>query len=159
VNYTFTKAMQGLFESLREGPVKAVSPFGITHGLKMNWIYELPVGNGKSLLPSAHGALQAVVGGWAINGTGRVQSGDPFSLGNVRLVGMTRNELQSAVGMNFNDGAKIAYYLPQDIIQNTIKAFNTSATSANGYGSLGAPSGRYIAPANGAGCIEAFPGQ
>src|SRR5262249_48543244 len=75
------------------------------------------------------------------------------------LVGMTRRQLQDAVGMNFNDGAKIAYFLPQDIIQNTIKAFNTSATSAGGYGSLGAPGGRYIAPANSPGCIEAFPGQ
>ncbi len=159
VNYTFTKAMQGLFETLREGPVKAVSPNGITHGLKMNWIYELPIGNGKPLLGNAHGVLQQIVGGWAIDGTGRVQSGDPFSLGNVRLIGMTRNQLQSAVGMNFNDGAKIAYFLPQDIIQNTIKAFNTSATSANGYGSQGAPTGRYIAPASYPGCVEAFTGQ
>ena len=31
--------------------------------------------------------------------------------------------------------------------------------SATSYGSLGAPSGRYIAPANSAGCIEAFTGQ
>jgi hypothetical protein len=159
VNYTFTKAMQGLFETLREGPVKAVSPFGITHGLKMNWIYELPIGHGQALLGSAHGVLDKIVGGWAIDGTGRVQSGTPLSLGNVRLVGMTRSELQAAIGMNFNDGAKLAYFLPQDIIQNTIKAFNTSATSTNGYGSLGAPTGRYIAPANGPGCIEVFTGQ
>jgi hypothetical protein len=159
VNYTFTKAMQGLFESLREGPVKAVSPFGITHGLKMNWVYELPIGRGRALLASAHGAMDKIVGGWEIHGTGRVQSGTPFSLGDVNLVGMTRNQLQDAVGMNFNDGAKIAYFLPQDIIQNTIRAFNTSATSANGYGTLGAPTGRYIAPANSPGCIEAFTGQ
>ncbi len=159
VNYTFTKAMQGTFQTLREGPVKTVSTFGITHGLKMNWIYELPVGKGKALLGNAHGVMQQVLGGWAIDGTGRVQSGDPFTLGDVTLVGMTRNQLQDAVGMNFNDGAKIAYFLPQDIIQNTIKAFNTSATSANGYGSLGAPTGRYIAPANRPGCIEAFSGQ
>ncbi len=159
LNYTFTRAMQGLFETLREGPVKAVSPFGITHALKMNWIYELPIGNGKPILGNAHGVLQQVVGGWAIDGTGRVQSGDPFSLGNVRLVGMTRSQLQDAVGMNFNDGAKFAYFLPQDIIQNTIKAFNTSATAASGYGSAGAPTGRYIAPANYPGCIEAFTGQ
>ena len=159
VNYTFARAMQGLFETLREGPVKAVSPLGITHGLKMNWIYELPVGAGKPLLRNAHGAMQQILGGWAINGTGRVQSGDPFAMGNVRLVGMTRQDLQNAVGMNFNDGARIAYFLPQDIIQNTIKAFNTSATTASGYGSLGAPAGRYIAPANGPGCIETFTGQ
>src|SRR5215475_9221314 len=72
---------------------------------------------------------------------------------------MTRNELQNAVGMRFNDGAKIAYYLPQDIVDNTIRAYNTSATSANGYGSLGAPSGRYVAPAGAPGCVEAYTGQ
>jgi hypothetical protein len=44
--------------------------------------------------------------------------------------------------------------LPQDIIDETIKAFSVSATSATGYGSAGPPSGRYIAPANGPDCIE-----
>ncbi|HEX3879728.1 MAG TPA: hypothetical protein VHW24_22245, partial [Bryobacteraceae bacterium] len=52
-----------------------------------------------------------------------------------------------------------AYYLPQDIIDNTIRANNVSATTANGYGSLGAPTGRYIAPANNPGCIEVYAGQ
>src|SRR5260370_19882672 len=61
--------------------------------------------------------------------------------------------------MRFNAGAKIAYYLPQDIVDNTSHASNTSAPSPTGYGSLGAPSGRYIAPASSAGCIEAFTGQ
>jgi len=146
VNYTFSKGETSIFTSLRAPLSKGVSPLNITHGLKMTWIYELPFGHGQALLGNAHGVLNAIVGGWQIDGTGRVQSGSPFSIGNVRLVGMTRNDLQSALGMRFNDGAKIAYYLPQDIIDNTIKANNVSATSANGYGSLGAPTGRYIAP-------------
>ena len=159
VNYTLAKGMTSVFTSLRAPLSKAMSPITITHGLKGNWIYELPFGKGKHLLGSAHGALDKIVGGWSINGTGRVQSGSPFSMGNVRLVGMTRNELQSAIGMRFNDGAKIAYFLPQDIIDNTIRAFNTSATSASGYGSQGAPSGRYIAPASAGSCIEVYNGQ
>ena len=125
----------------------------------MNWIYELPFGHGK---PCSATRTARSIRSWAagrINGTGRVQSGSPFSMGNVRLVGMTRNELQSAVGMRFNDGAKIAYFLPQDIIDNTIRAFNTSATSATGYGSAGAPTGRYIAPASAGNCIEVYAGQ
>ena len=48
--------------------------------------------------------------------------------------------------------------LPQDIIENTIRAFNVQATSATGYGTLGAPTGRYIAPANGPDCIESIAG-
>src|SRR5262249_4668933 len=39
-------------------------------------------------------------------------------------------------------------------IENTVKAFNVSATSPTGYSNLGAPSGRYIAPANGPDCVE-----
>ena len=48
--------------------------------------------------------------------------------------------------------------LPQDIIDNTVKAFSVSATSATGYGAQGAPSGRYFAPANGPDCIEVAAG-
>jgi len=158
-NYTFSKGMTSIFSSLRAPLTKALSPLNITHALKANWIYELPFGKGQMLLGGAHGALDRIVSGWSIDGTGRVQSGSPFSMGNVRLVGITRKDLQSAVGMRFNDGAKLAYYLPQDIIDNTIRAFNTSATSTNGYGSNGAPSGRYIAPANNPGCIEVYSGQ
>jgi len=119
----------------------------------------LPFGHGKPMLSNTHGIVDRLIGGWALDGTGRVQSGSPFSMGNVRLVGLTRNELQQSVGMRFNDGAKIAYYLPQDVIDNTIKAFNTSATSTSGYGSLGAPAGRYIAPASAGSCIEVYAGQ
>lgn len=45
------------------------------------------------------------------------------------------------------------------IVDNTIKAFNASATSANGYGTLGAPTGRYLAPANSPSCLQVFNGQ
>jgi hypothetical protein len=44
--------------------------------------------------------------------------------------------------------------LPQDVIDNTIKAFSVSATSATGYSTQGVPTGRYFAPANGPDCIE-----
>jgi hypothetical protein len=46
------------------------------------------------------------------------------------------------------------YMLPQAVIDESVKAFNVSATSATGYGALGPPSGRYFAPANGPACIE-----
>ena len=35
-----------------------------------------------------------------------------------------------------------------------MRAFDVSATSPTGYGAGGAPTGRYLAPANGADCIE-----
>jgi hypothetical protein len=48
----------------------------------------------------------------------------------------------------------IVYAWPQEIIDETIKAYSTNPTSLTGYGSLGPPSGRYFAPANNPDCIE-----
>ena len=135
---------------------QAVSVNAITHAFKINWIYELPFGRGKMLMGGANRAMDALVGGWAIYGTGRVQTGSPVNFGNVRLVGMTRSELQDAIGPRKT--GSVVYYLPQDIIDNTIRANNFDPTSASGYGALGAPSGRYIAPANSASCIELYSG-
>jgi hypothetical protein len=56
-------------------------------------------------------------------------------------------------------GGSFVYYLPQDVIDNTIKGNNFSATSATGYSAQGMPSGRYIAPANSTDCIEVYSGQ
>ena len=39
-----------------------------------------------------------------------------------------------------------------------MRAFAVSATSPTGYGALGAPTGRYLGPANGPDCIETAPG-
>ena len=52
------------------------------------------------------------------------------------------------------DGNQRVWMLPQDVIDNTVKAFSVSATSASGYGTQGPPTGRYFAPANGPDCVE-----
>ena len=88
-----------------------------------------------------------------------MQSGSILNFGNVRVVGMSIDELQDAFKIRIDPATKIVYTLPQDIIDNTIKAFSTSATSATGYGALGAPTGRYLAPANGPDCIQAVRGD
>lgn len=138
---------------------KTLSPFGITHAFKADWIYELPFGRGKWLAGAAGPWLDRLVGGWAWNGTARIQSGSPNDFGNVQLVGMTRNDLQKAMKIRFDDAKKIVYFLPQDIIDNTIRAFGVSATSATGYGASGPPTGPHIAPASGANCAETFAAQ
>ena len=100
-----------------------------------------------------------LVGGWEFYGSGRVQSGQLFDFGNVDLVGMTMKELREEFKLRFDDKAGIVYILPQDIIDNTIRAFNASATSATGFSNLGVPTGRYLAPASKANCIQVFSGQ
>ena len=76
-----------------------------------------------------------------MNGTVRIQSGTPFGLGNVQLVGMSRQELQDSIAIRHGanaGGTPVVFYLPPDVIANTIAAFNGTF----------APTGRYIAPAN-----------
>jgi hypothetical protein len=133
------------------------APQDITHSFKANWIYELPFGRGRWLMSDANGWSDHLVGGWEWHGTARIQSGRPFALGNVQLVGMDVKELQQAVDARRQPNRTVTF-LPDDIILNTRRAFSVSATGA-GFGSLGTPTGRYIAPANSNGCLEAFPGQ
>jgi hypothetical protein len=56
-------------------------------------------------------------------------------------------------------GDTLVFSMPQDIIDNTRRAFNTSPTSPDGYGSEGPPTGRYLAPASTPGCIYLYFGD
>jgi hypothetical protein len=44
------------------------------HDVRWNWIADLPFGKGKSFGHNAHGALDAVIGGWQVAGLGRLFS-------------------------------------------------------------------------------------
>jgi hypothetical protein len=125
----------------------------VTHGLKATGVYDLPFGRERRFASNAGPVLDRIVNGWQISGTMRMQSGRLFDLGNVRVVGMTEDDVQKIFKLRI-ENATIIYSWPQDVIDNTIKAYSTSATSATGYGNLGPPSGRYFAPANGPDCIE-----
>ncbi|MCI0390573.1 MAG: TonB-dependent receptor [Acidobacteria bacterium] len=169
-NYQFAKTLESsramipgtanpVQSSFRAPRVNILDTNTLRHAFKVSWVYELPIGRGKPLLGGAGVWLDRLVGGWEFHGAGRVQSGQLFNFGNVNLVGMTMDDLRKAFKLRFNDAAKVVYLLPQDIIDNTIRAFNASATSATGYGSLGAPTGRYLAPASNANCIQVYSGQ
>jgi hypothetical protein len=171
MSYTWSKSLSNFYASsqsslgqpltLRSDLNKPLehfrAPQDITHSIKANWIYELPFGRGRWLMSDANGLTDHLVGGWEWHGTARIQSGRPFALGNVQLVGMDVKELQQAVDARKLPNRTVTF-LPDDIILNTRRAFSVSATGA-GFGALGAPQGRYIAPANSNGCLEAFPGQ
>ena len=129
----------------------------VRHALKANWSLEVPVGHDRKFGADMNGFLDAIVGGWSVDGVGRVQTGETLDFGNVRLVGMTQKDLQKEIKVQQGPGGQL-FILPADILDNTVKAFAVSATSASGYGSRGAPTGRYFAPANGPDCIESAPG-
>jgi hypothetical protein len=165
-NYTWAKSYIGERNSFRTARVNTIFTTNggtLSHAFKANWVYELPVGKGKMLLGNprgfAGGLLDKALGGWEWNGTTRIQTGANLNLGNVNLVGMTRKDLQKAYKLRFDDADKRVYIFPQDIIDNSIKAFDVSATSTTGYDNNAAPTGRYIAPANGRNCIQVVDGD
>jgi hypothetical protein len=172
LNYTYGKGWMDQFYSFHKPFVTTEMNYtniysnqggnstgNVRHVFAGNWMYELPFGRGKRFGSGANGFWDRVIGGWNFQGVARLQSGRMLDFGNVRLVGMTAEDLRGAFQARKatdpqNQYRTLVYMLPQDIIDNTIKAFSVTAT---GYSS-GAPAGRYIAPANSPGCIESVNG-
>jgi len=124
-NYVFAKGLGSSFLSFR-APRATVLGDTLPQAFKVNWVYELPIGSGKVLLANAHGILDRILGGWEFQGTGRWQSGNRISIGNVRLVGMTTKDLQDSLGLRFDDVKRQVYYMPDDILKNTIAAYKAA---------------------------------
>ncbi len=154
-NYVWAKAFSGSWVSYRRDRYNDINAGTLPSTFKLNWVLELPFGQGRRFGASTGKILDRVVGGWDLHGIFRIQSGDTQSFGNVRLVGMTDEDLQSVYQLRFDDVNYKIYQLPDDIIQNTIRAYSFSPTSATGY-SGPPPTGRYIAPARGTDCIAIF---
>ena len=152
-NYAFGHGLGDTRYSFRVPRVNLRDTGDVTHALKGTWVYEVPVGRGRRFGTDMNALVDGFLGGWEWSGTTRVQSGNLFDLGNVRVVGMSEKDVQDAFSLRKVDNT-IVYSWPQDIIDNTIKAYSTSATSPTGYGALGAPSGRYFAPPSNASCFE-----
>lgn len=129
----------------------------VTHGFKINWMLDLPFGQGKRFLSNAGPVLDRILGGWQIHGNARVQSGIWVDFGNVRMVGFDEKGLRDMFKLRINENQRV-FMLPQAVIDETVKAFSTSPTSVTGYGSQGPPSGQYFAPAMGPDCIETIAG-
>jgi carboxypeptidase family protein/TonB-dependent receptor-like protein len=146
--YGFTRPAE---EVLQVGQVG-----GVQHAFKANWLYELPFGRDQRWGSGAGSLKDGLIGGWSVDGVARIQTGEMLDFGNVRLVGMSADEFRKAIDLRVASNGQL-FILPDDIIQNTVRAFNVSATSPTGYGALGVPTGRYLAPANGPDCIETAP--
>jgi hypothetical protein len=162
-NYTFGVATQEDFYSWRVPYKERQQTYSngsaglgtVRHNLSATWLYDLPFGQGKRWGGGAGGAMNRLIGDWSIMGTMRWQSGRTVDFGNVRLNGFTIDELQKFHKLYKtqdpnNQYRTLVWMLPQDVIDNTIKAYSLSAT---GY-TAGAPTGKYFSPANGPDCLE-----
>ncbi len=57
-----------------------ISPFDRPHRFTFAGVYQLPIGRGRKLGNDMNHVLDAIVGGWQLNGTYEWQSGEPFLL-------------------------------------------------------------------------------
>ena len=159
VNYQYAREGGSAFDGFSFGREWTVIT-GDTplHAIKSQWDWTLPVGRDQRYGGNMHPVLDAVAGGWSINVVSRTQQ-RLVNFGNVRLVGMTKSDLQKLYKIDIRNnpttGLRTVYILPDDIILNTRRAFSVGTTTLNGYSEgLGAPEGRYFAPANSIDCIQ-----
>jgi hypothetical protein len=71
------------------------STFDVRHKLALSGTYEMPFGKGRRWLTSAHGAGEAVLGGWQVNNILTLMSGLPFT------PTMQTNALNTGTGSQF----------------------------------------------------------
>jgi hypothetical protein len=135
---------------------------GVPHAFKMLWTYDIPFGRGKRFGANIDQWADYIIGGWTFAGTGRVQIQD-FVLRNSVLVGMTHDEAQAALKdvrfVTDASGVTTVWNFPQDIIDNTRKAYNTDETQPTFYTPGQEPTGRYFAPAGGPACNFLYQGD
>jgi hypothetical protein len=157
VNYQYARDRGSVFDGFSYGRAM-VENGNVRHAVKMQWDWTIPVGRNQRFGSDMHPILNGIVGGWSFNGVGRVQQRS-INFGGVRLVGMTKDDLQKMYKYYKRTdpatGQVTVWMLPEDVILNTRRAYSVSSTTLDGYSaSLGAPEGRYIAPANSGDCIQ-----
>jgi len=160
-SYTFAKKIASSLVTIHE-PRFYVDDDGVPHAIRLNWTYSLPFGRGRRYGTDMNKVVDIFAGGWELSGTSRMQIQN-FRADGIRLVGMSKDELQKEFEVRITrsaaTGNTIVLMMPDDIILNTRRAFNTSPTSATGYSDLGVPEGRYITRASREGCIAIYPGD
>jgi hypothetical protein len=157
-NASYQYALEGGSAFLGFHYGRVMSPTAnVRHAIKAQWDWTIPVGRGQRFGADMNPILNGIVGGWQFTGATRIQA-VMVNFGNVRLVGMTKDDLQDMYGFdirpNPDTGLPTPFMLPDDVILNTRRAFSTSPTSPTGYSALGVPEGRYIAPADSETCIQ-----
>ncbi|MFN7928608.1 MAG: carboxypeptidase-like regulatory domain-containing protein [Blastocatellia bacterium] len=84
-SYTFSKFLEAI-SFLNEQDTayeRRLNDTDLPHRLVVSGIWELPFGRGRSFCAKWNRAIDAVLGGWQLQGIGQFQSGRPLTMGNV----------------------------------------------------------------------------
>ncbi len=162
----FSNGRAGSFSTLRNyNTDKGPSPYDVRHALKLNWIYELPIGRGHRFLGGVQNRVaQKAMEGWQLASIVRLQGGTPIMLtsgrstfnsgdGGVVLYNLTQRQLQDMMSITkFTNaqGVGEVRYLPQALISNTLAAFDLPGSPIAGLDPtkpyLGPPIAGQLAP-------------
>ena len=163
ISNEFSNGVAGSFTTLRDVSIdKGPSPYDIRHAVKLNWIYELPIGPNRYFFSSVHNPIaRKALEGWQLASVTRVNSGAPvrFTSGRatyngadsgVVLHGITAKELQDMMSLRKTtqvvNGVPqgVVYFLPDSLINNTLAAFEVGGKTLANLD----PNQPYIGPAN-----------
>jgi len=81
-SYTFSKSIFTQNVPVTGGDTareRAIAAFDIPHNFAGSFGYELPIGHGKKFLDGASGPVNAVLGGWQVQGIVVLRTGRPFT--------------------------------------------------------------------------------
>jgi carboxypeptidase family protein len=137
---------------------RTIAPRDLRHGIKFDYLYELPIGPGRSFLNGGPKFVKKVAEGWQLGGVARIQSGAPTIIlsgrqtynnndAGVVLHNITRDQLQELVKVRKTTVCDpschgVVYWLPQDFIDNTLAAFEQGGKTLDDLD----PSKPYIGP-------------
>jgi hypothetical protein len=156
-SYQYALEEGSAFLGFHAGRASNPANASIRHAFKGQWDWLIPVGRDQRFGRELPPVLGAILGGWQFNGAGRFQA-STTNFGNVRLVGMSRDEAQKLykfeVRPDPQTGLATVFAFPDDVILITRRAYSVSTTNPSGYSDLGVPVGRYFAPANNGDCIQ-----
>jgi hypothetical protein len=88
-NYTFSRFTEQIdfLNAADPEPTKVVSNQDVPHRLTVNGIVELPFGRGRRLGNDTNATVNAVIGGWQVQGIYTYQTGFPIGFGNIIFTG------------------------------------------------------------------------
>ena len=132
---------QGFLDNNNARRDYGLSDFNVNHRLVTSFVYDLPFGRGRKYLSDSPGVVNAILGGWQVNGIVMFQGGFPMTMAAADVGGL--NDTQGT------NRADIVGDIDPDGFEPTIdKWFNTDAFRQPAAGFLG-NSGRSILTAPG----------
>jgi hypothetical protein len=87
-SYTWSKALDSVsflgfrtFNPYNYRQDRGLADHDMRHRFVAGWLYDLPVGKGRTWMSKAHPVAEATLGGWAVGGITAFQTGVPFTVG------------------------------------------------------------------------------